>query len=228
MLTGSAAHHLARVLRARPGQLYELCDQGELWLARITGVKPQRVEFELLEKLGPAQEAPRLVLLAAVIKFARFEWFLEKATELGVTEIVPVAAQRSQPRLVEAAAKRVPRWEKILHAAAQQARRLQVPYLRSVTPLSEALVGPTCEARILLSAGESVPPIGAVLHALPQAIRSAALAVGPEGGWTDDEVQAARRAGFMEASLGKNILRSETAVVAALAILHYELSASLG
>lgn len=166
MLSGSAARHLARVLRARPGQLYELSDQGEVWLARITSVKPQQVEFELLEKLGTAEELPRLVLLAAVIKFARFEWFLEKATELGVTEIVPVAAQRSQPGLVEAAAKRAPRWQKILHAAAQQARRVQVPYVQSVTPLSEALVGLTCEARILLSEAESVPPIRAVLHAL--------------------------------------------------------------
>ncbi len=73
MLNGAAAHHLARVLRARAGQLYELSDQSEVWLARITGVTPQRVEFELVEKLVTAEESPQLVLLAAVIKFARFE-----------------------------------------------------------------------------------------------------------------------------------------------------------
>lgn len=223
ILTGEQAHHLAHVLRARPGQLYELSNQQTLWLARIVSVSSERVEFELVESVSVPPSPPRLVLLASIIKFSRLERFLEKATELGVSEILLVNAKRSDRRLIRAAVGRGRRWEKILRAAAQQARRVDMPRLGQLLKLSDAVSTVDCEARILLSEASDAVPLRCLLRS-GSPPRSAALAVGPEGGWTDEERQAAHQRGFVEASLGSEILRTETAVVSALAILHYELA----
>jgi 16S rRNA (uracil1498-N3)-methyltransferase len=113
VLRGDAAHHLGRVLRAEPGQLYELSDGTAVWLARTERVARKTVEFSLVEPLPAGQARLRVALLLAIIKFERFEWSLEKATELGVDEIVPLIAARSEKALVAAAGKRAARWQKI-------------------------------------------------------------------------------------------------------------------
>ena len=132
LVSGDRAHHLGVVLRAQAGQLYELSDGVRVCLGRIEKVARDSVEFALLEEL-PAQE-PRLqvVLLLSVVKFDAFEWAIEKATELGVTEIVPLAAARSEKALIAAAEKRSERWRKIVLEAAQQSRRVRLPVLQPV------------------------------------------------------------------------------------------------
>ncbi len=225
-LTGEQAHHLARVLRAQPGQLYELSDGREVWLGRVAGVSRDRIEFELVKKLAQVAVEPRLVLMAALIKFDRWEWLLEKGTELGVTEIVPVAAARTLKRLAQAAPARSARWEKILLNAAQQARRAAPPRLLPVSRATEALAQVDAQVKILLSEARESPLLRMVLRGFPSPLQSVALAIGPEGGWTEEEREAAHVAGFREASLGGNILRAETAVLAALAVLSHELASS--
>ena len=223
VLRGDAAHHLGRVLRATPGQLYELSDGTAVWLARTERVARNAIEFSLVEPLPARQPRLRVALLLAIVKFDRFEWALEKATELGVDEIVPLAAARSEKALLAAAAKRAARWEKILLESAQQARRLRPPTLRPAARPRDAFfgVGAQHAVPVVLSERAEAPPLRAVLEG--HSATSAALAIGPEGGWTDGELLAARAAGFAEASLGANILRTETAVVAALAALNYAL-----
>jgi len=222
-LTGDAAHHMGRVLRAEPGQIYELSDGTSVFLARIARISSTRVEFSLLEKL-PALASPLdILLLFAIIKFDRFEWALEKATELGVNTIVPLAAERSEKTLVSAAAKRAARWRKILLESAQQARCLRPPSLQSST--ASGFLETAASLKILFSErGRAVPVQAIFQEATSKGIEGApqriALAVGPEGGWTDREFDAASAAGFREASLGKNILRSETALIAGLAAAH--------
>jgi 16S rRNA (uracil1498-N3)-methyltransferase len=223
-LEGPAAHHLARVLRAEPGQLYELSDGRLLFLARIESVGRDSVDFTVVEPL--AARVPRLdaTLLIAVVKFDRFEWALEKATELGARAIVPLRAARSEKTLVAAAPKRATRWQKILFESAQQARCLRPPELRSLAPPREAFSADQGTIRVLLSEQPGASTLKAVLDA--KAVQSAAsavkisLAIGPEGGWTDDEFAAAQAAQFTPASLGDNILRTETAVVAGLSAAH--------
>jgi 16S rRNA (uracil1498-N3)-methyltransferase len=221
-LTGDAAHHLGRVLRAEPGQLYELSDANSVFLARVERVSGNRVDFALLEKL-PAALAPLDVsILLAIVKFDRYEWALEKATELGVNTIVPLAAERSEKALVSAAVKRAARWRKILLESAQQARCLRPPFLSEVTPPAAAFAANTASLKVLFSERSGALPVRAIFNEaaskeienVPQRI---ALAVGPEGGWTDQEFDAASAAGFREACLGNNILRTETAVIAGLA-----------
>jgi 16S rRNA (uracil1498-N3)-methyltransferase len=220
-VSGDRAHHLGVVLRAQAGQLYELSDGLRVYLGRIEKVARDVVEFALLEEL-PAQE-PRLhvVLLLSVVKFDAFEWAIEKATELGVAEIMPLAAARSEKALVAAAEKRSERWRKIVLEAAQQSRRVKLPVLQPVARPEAAFAAREDRLGIFLSERAEAPVLHTVLS--NRVASKAILAIGPEGGWTDAERDAALKASFHEASLGRLILRTETAVIAALASLSYAL-----
>jgi 16S rRNA (uracil1498-N3)-methyltransferase len=222
VMEGEAAHHLGRVLRAQPGQLYELSDGTKVWLGRIDTVARDSVKFSLVEEIAAHWPSLETTLLLSVVKFDSFEWALEKATELGVTRIVPLAAARSEKALLAAAEKRSERWRKLLHEASQQSRRVQLPLLDSLTKPEAAFTESTAGLRILLSEAPDAKPLREVLRG--QVAKTAVLAIGPEGGWTDAELAAARAARFQDASLGKLILRTETAVVASLAVLNFTLS----
>jgi len=222
-MEGDAAHHLGRVLRAQEGQLYELSDGQRVRLGRIEKVTRDRVEFSLLEEIPAHPPTLDVTLLLSVVKFDAFEWAIEKATELGVTAIVPLAAARSEKALLAAAGKRAERWKKILAEASQQSRRVRVPAVRELTQPTLAFSAAAAAVKILLSERPEAPSLREVLQSEPPR-KQAALAIGPEGGWTEAEFAAAQAAGYREASLGKQILRTETAVVAALASLNYALS----
>lgn len=234
-LRGDAADHLGRVLRAEAGQLYELSDGKSVWLARVERIAlakhgESRIEFALLEPIAAHEPSLQIALLISVVKFDRFEWCLEKATELGVSEIVPLAAARTDKPLIAAAPKRLDRWQKIVLESAQQSRRLRPPAL--LEPLTPRQAFDQCAAacKILLSERPDAPSMrlaldrfgwASQLHTASERPAAAALAIGPEGGWTDDELASARAAGFAEASLGDTILRSETAVIASIAVLRF-------
>ena len=217
-----AAHHLGRVLRAQAGQLYELSDGERVHLGRIEKVGRDRVEFALLEELPAEQPSLQVTLLLAVVKFDMFEWAIEKATELGVATIVPLAAARSEKALLYAAAKRAERWKKILLEASQQSRRVRVPILAELAKPETVFASPKEGLRVMLSEHPAAPSLRKVLEGQHQS--KATLAIGPEGGWTGAEFETAHLAGFQEASLGNLILRTETAVVTALASLNYALN----
>jgi 16S rRNA (uracil1498-N3)-methyltransferase len=235
---GEAAHHLGRVLRAQPGQLYELSDGSSVWLGRIDTVTRDEITFELLEQLAAHRSSLETSLLLAVVKFDSFEWALEKATELGVSRIIPLAAARSEKALLAAAPKRAGRWQKILLESSQQSRRVQLPTLDPLTKPEAAFAnawGGSRAARksgtanlrggglkILLSESPEATPLRPILSGVHEC--EVVLAIGPEGGWTDSECSAARAGNFHEASLGNLILRTETAVVAALAALNFALA----
>lgn len=220
-MQGETAHHVGRVLRAEPGQLYELSDGKCVWLGRIERVARDRVEFALVEELPVHIEELHTELLLSVVKFDAFEWALEKATEQGVARIIPLAAARSEKALLAAAEKRAERWKKILLESAQQCRRVSLPVLEPLTRPAVALGGYEAGVRIMFSEAEDAPTLRSVLAGWRA--EKVALAIGPEGGWTKEEFEAARKSGFREASLGKLILRTETAVVAGLASIRFAL-----
>jgi 16S rRNA (uracil1498-N3)-methyltransferase len=223
-IEGDTAHHLGRVLRAQQGQLYELSDGQRVRLGRIEQVSRDRIDFALLDEIPAHAPAVDVTLLLSVVKFDAFEWAIEKATELGVSTIVPLASARSEKALLAAAGKRAERWKKILAEASQQSRRVRVPVLQTVSQPTQAFGAQAAgAAKIMLSERLDAPALQRILNAgsrSPQAV----LAIGPEGGWTDAEFAAAQASGFHEASLGKLILRTETAVVAALASITYALA----
>lgn len=215
-LEGDTARHLRKVLRAEVGQKYEISDGQRLFLAEISDFGKQIVEFRTLEEIIPAAPPARVRLYAALIKFDHFEWMIEKATELGVDRITPIAAFRSDTGLDRAAVKRHERWLRIAAEAGQQSRRLAAPHLDPVAEFDEALKDPA-EWRLFLEEQRTAPPLLDQLSTARPA--SASLLIGPEGGWDDRERAAAAHAGWRPASLGPMILRAETAATSALAIL---------
>lgn len=218
LLDGEAAEHLRRVLRAEPGRQYELSDNHSVYLAEIEALQKTAVRFRILERLAVAPLPVRLTLLASLVKFERFEWAIEKATELGVERIIPVAAARSEKGLEQAAGKRLDRWRRIALESSQQSRRAALPAIEAPLRFQNALdVGG--RARYLLDEEATAPPILASLPEPRTPEDAVCLLVGPECGWTGDERVAAVAAGWAAVSLGPQILRAETAATAALAVL---------
>jgi len=162
-----------------------------------------------------------ITLLLAVFKFDRMEWAIEKCTELNVTSIVPVIARRTEKHLAAAAEKRVERWRRIAREASQQSRGVTAPVIEDPVKLAEA-INTTAELRIVLAETEKETQLSDVLRDRQEAT-SVALAIGPEGGWTEEELQRFEKAGWISASLGATILRAETAAIAALAIARAEM-----
>src|SRR6266851_9609410 len=185
VMEGDTAHHLGRVLRAQQGQLYELSDGQRVCVARIEKVSRDRVDFALLEEIPAYQPRVEVTLLLAVVKFDAFEWAIEKATELGVSTIVPLAAARSEKSLVAAAARRAERWKKILLEASQQSRRVRIPVLGELAKPASAFASQKDGLRVMLSERPTALPLRKIVTA--HRATKAVMATGPEGGWTDEE-----------------------------------------
>jgi len=212
-LTGDHADHLIRVLRARAGQEFDIVAGPQVRRGRIVSITPERVEFELDEEI-PAAQTLNLTLLLSIIKFDRMEWAIEKCTELGVSQIIPLIAQRTDTHLAAASAKRLDRWRKIALQASEQSRRTAPPDISEAVRLAQAVK--TAGLRVVLAESEKLQSLSAIL---PEGAEGITVAVGPEGGWTDAELKAFHDNGWISASLGQTILRAETAAIAAAAII---------
>jgi 16S rRNA (uracil1498-N3)-methyltransferase len=218
ILLGPHAEHLSRVLRARIGQEFDISTGSEVRRGRITSISPGRVEFELGEVI-PSSSSLRVTLCLSIFKFDRMEWAIEKCTELGAWRIIPVIARRIEAHLVAAAPKRVERWRRIARQAAEQSRQLFPPEIEAPIKLKDAVALPG-STRIVLSESEDQTTLK---EALKSHSDDVVLAFGPEGGWTDAELEMFRNAGWSSASLGNTILRAETAAIVAMAIVIAEL-----
>jgi len=214
-IRGETAEHLRRVLRVSQGQQFELSDGERFYLGELAGIGRREIEFTILESHEPVPQPLRVHLLASLIKFDHFEWMLEKATELGVARITPVNAMRSERGLDQAATKRMERWRRILRESGQQARRVAPPDIGDVIGLRQALALEATH-RLWLEEESGAAPI---LRAAPGS-GEAALLAGPEGGWDDRERAQAAQLGWTAVSLGPQILRAETACIAALSVLN--------
>lgn len=251
-LTGDQAAHLARVLRAEPGQTYDVVAGGFLHRAEIASVSPSEVHFILHEELESDAALP-LHLLLAVFKFDHMEWAIEKATELGVERITPILARRTEKHLAQAAPKRAERWRRIALEASKQSRRTTIPEIADPVALKAALEQEQSPIRILLSETEQATTIAEALKGISittndrmphpsqregwdehilrvphpsQSYREGwdenprlALAIGPEGGWTQEEMALFTQHQWQPVTLGPRILRAETATIAAIAIV---------
>jgi 16S rRNA (uracil1498-N3)-methyltransferase len=215
-LAGESAQHLTRVLRVEKGQTFEITDNSRVWLATIESARRDLVRFEITEELDAGPAAAPVALYLALIKFDRFEWAVEKATELGVTRIVPVAAARSERGLFDGGQKRADRWRRIAQEASEQSRRLRVPEVDVPARMIQVL-NDTSTHRFWCDERPGAPVLADVFR--PEAGDSTALLIGPEGGWTDPEREQFAAAGWRGVSLGPLVLRAETAVCAALAVV---------
>ena len=214
-LRGEEARHLTRVLRVEAGQQFEISDNQQAWLAEVVEARSERVVFRTVEPISAPPPPARITLCPALVKFDRFEWMVEKATELGVERIVPFEASRTEKGLFEASRKRLERWQRIARESSQQSRRARLPEISPAVPFAAALKEQAAH-HYFLDEGEAPP----LLREIPEEHQeTVAIITGPEGGWTDAEREAARSAGWTVASLGPTVLRAETAVCAALAVV---------
>lgn len=218
-LLGQNAHHLFRVLRAQAGQQFDIAADGVLRVGTIILAASDKVEFHLGEEVR-SEALPELVVFLSIFKFDRMEWAMEKLTELGVAQIVPVIAARTAQHLGKAAEARVERWRKIAREASQQARRLAPPAVAAPTRIAFVTRERDTAGIVLSEVEDSVSLKAAVAGCRPPL----ALAFGPEGGWTPEELEQFEKAGWKPASLGQTILRAETAAIAAVAVVMAELA----
>lgn len=211
-----AAHHAARVLRLRVGEAVTLFNgEGGEHAAVVAAIDKRGVTVEVGAHRAIEREAPLAVtLVQAVSSGERMDLTIQKAVELGVGAVQPVLSERSVVRLAgERAEKRVAHWQQIAVSACEQCGRNRVPTVHPLTPLSNWLTGvPPAATRWLLW-----PEADRSLRELPKPPAPIELLVGPEGGLTDNEAQAARAAGFLAVRLGPRVLRTETAAPALLA-----------
>jgi 16S rRNA (uracil1498-N3)-methyltransferase len=228
-LLGDHAAHLSRVLRAQVGQEFDIATGNEVRRGTITTISYDRVEFALAAKPHRKQSlnptAPKITLALAIFKFDRMEWAIEKCTEIGVARIIPVIARRTDAHLAVAAAKRHDRWQRIARQASEQSRRDAPPEIAGAVKLKdlagEGVLPAADVTRVVLdeSLAEAAEEtrLTEILQSSPPATELA-LAVGPEGGWTDSELTWFHDEGWTAAALGNTILRSETAAIVATAL----------
>ncbi len=224
-ITGPQAHQIARVLRMRPGERIIVLDNSGWEIeTQLISVERDTVRGEVLHRrLSAAEPRTKISLYQSVLKGNRFEWVLQKGTELGVVEFVPLITERCILSEVGAVEKKRQRWERIIQEAAEQSRRGRKPALH------EPLFFPQgCERARQVGGLALIPWEEEEAVSLRQALSAAPLFtvhlfIGPEGGFTPAEVDLARRYGLQPVTLGPRILRAETAGIAAVAAILFAL-----
>ena len=219
-VSGPQHHYLSAVLRVKTGDVLEIFDgQGRAYAAQVK----QLNEREAVLHLGSCKEAPvsrPVTVVQGLPKGDKFEWVLQKATELGATAFVPAECTRSVAKMGEKAEKKVQRWQRIAEEAARQCGRADVPTVSQPQPLTQAIaqLGANTVVLILDEEERALPLSFAVAQAENQPL---AIVVGPEGGLTREEVKALHGRGAQSVTLGRRVLRTETAALAALAVVRH-------
>jgi 16S rRNA (uracil1498-N3)-methyltransferase len=227
-LDGDEHHHLSKVARIKPKEKVWLFDErGINYLARVEEITKERTRLAILERQVPTEPRVKITLAQALVKSKKMNVILQKATELGVTTIIPVITARTVVRIEEKAEKKLERWQKIIHAAAKQSKIPLLPSISSPVTL-ERLVEERGEARKLVLSENTGKYLRAILvhrsgsdverEELPSSV---IILVGPEGGWTSEEEEYILNHGYEAVSLGRQVLRAETAALSSLAMISH-------
>ncbi len=223
-ITGVDAKHIGKVLRMQPGdKLQIVSDDGVSALAEVTAISETTVTVRCLEVLAESHEpAVKITLAQGLAKGEKMDFIIQKAVELGAYSIVPVAMEHSVVRLDGAKAdKKVERWQKIAEAAAKQSKRDIIPQVQAVQSVSQMLANNNCKTKIIAYECEDRMSLKTALREAGQ-LDDLLLIIGPEGGISEGELSKAREAGAIPVSLGRRILRAETAGLVAMSAIFYE------
>jgi 16S rRNA (uracil1498-N3)-methyltransferase len=222
-ITGDDVRHIATVLRMKPGDNLLLCDgRGTEYKSRITSIDRSEIRTEVLDRSTRELRSPRISLAQGLPKSEKMDFIMQKATELGAASIVPIVSERTVVKLKDEE-KRVARWRKICREAAMQSNRPDIPEVKQVRPFGTFIrsLEPGPGSLFLLPWEEATEPIKTVFRRHTD-LKEILVLIGPEGGFSVDEANLARDAGFHPVSLGPAILRTETAGVAVLSMIAYE------
>jgi 16S rRNA (uracil1498-N3)-methyltransferase len=222
-LTGDLAHRLAKVLRVKRGDTVVLASGGAKdFVVQLSAVSSNAVTGVVIgEQAPPREPGVQLVLYQSLIRANRFDWVLEKATEIGVARFVPVIATRVQLQLEEGAA-RADRWRRLIVEAAEQCGRGKLPAIDPPVSFEEALhTAPGL--KLMPWEDEREVRLGEYLRSLDERPRAVSVFIGPEGGYEPSEVELARESGAVLVTLGHQVMRAETAAVVACGIILHEL-----
>jgi 16S rRNA (uracil1498-N3)-methyltransferase len=223
IISGEDVRHIATVLRMQPGQLLTLCDgKGTEFTASITQVGRTEIAAEIVNKSLREVVSSGILLGQGLPKSDKMDFIVQKATELGVSTIVPLITERTIVK-IKNEEKRVARWQKICREAAMQSDRIEIPLVSQVVTLKKFLhtLAPDPGALLLLPWEEGTESIKSILRR-NAAAKEVIVLIGPEGGFSASEAASAKARGFHLVSLGPNILRTETAALAALSMVLYE------
>jgi 16S rRNA (uracil1498-N3)-methyltransferase len=215
------AHHLRNVLRLRTGDTVEIFDGAGSGYTGEVELQTSGVCVRALKSI-PSPESPfHLILAAALIKPAKFEWMLEKSTELGINEIIPLKTGHSEIRIqADKIESRLERWRRIVREASRQCARFAEPRIAPPLNVDEFFSAQDFAGSTRILFDEQSEEIWQLDSCLSDRI---VLCIGPEGGWQADEIEKAVNAGFQVCGLGPRILRAETAAIAAIAIIQHQL-----
>ncbi len=222
-VTGDDLRHIRTVLRKKPGDALVLCDgMGTEYTVKIVEVGRAEILTEITDRVIREIKRPLVTLGQGLPKFDKMDWIVQKATELGVSRVVPLITERTVVKVKDERARTV-RWQKICREAAMQSDRPDIPSVGQIVSFKDFLRTPNSElpTLLLLPWEEGTEPIKNVLRQNPDA-KNVVVLIGPEGGFSAREAAAAREKGFHAVSLGTNILRAETAAVAVLSMILYE------
>ncbi len=223
-IRGQDARHIKKVLRLKPGELIGLFDgTGEEYEAKITGFSDGKVTLELVRSFPSTSESPVTLLVAqALLKDRKMDTLVRQLTELGITGWLPFFAHRSVPRPdTKRLAARHNRWRNIAREALKQCGRSRLPVIEDALSFEEVLDRSQGFDLKIIFWEEETQPFEKALQQIKKKAKSIFLMLGPEGGFTSEEVKTAKAAGFISVSLGPRILKSETASVAACAIIQH-------
>lgn len=223
-IEGIDARHIYTVLKMKPGEKVQIVsDDGVTALAEIAAAAPGRTVVKCLEVIAESHEpAVRITLAQGLVKGEKMDFIIQKAVELGVSHIVPLAMEHSVVRYDGTkAAKKRERWQKIAESAAKQSKRDIIPQVEPVSTIDNLMAENDCGVKIIAYECEDRQGLKQVLQANPET-DSILIIIGPEGGITETELNAARVGGAVPVSLGRRILRAETAGLTALAAILYE------
>ncbi len=222
-ISGEEVKHIVTVLRMKTGDELLLCDgQGKDYTTRIVQADRSLIKTEIISQVCRALGHPRIILGQGMPKADKMDWIVQKTTELGVAEIVPLITDRTIVKIRDEE-KRLSRWRKIAREAAMQSDRPDIPRIDPIGTFHDFLGTPDPGPGTLklFPWEEGTEPIKHVLRQEPQSSRIVFL-IGPEGGFSKAEAEAAKSRGFHLVSLGPNILRTETAAIAVLSMIGYE------
>jgi 16S rRNA (uracil1498-N3)-methyltransferase len=224
-VTGGDVRHIAGALRMKPGETLVLCDgKGTEYVATISQIGQAELVAEIVREAKREMPYPRVTLGQGLPKSDKMDWIVQKATELGVSNILPLATERTIVKIKDEE-KRINRWQKIAREAAMQSNRMDIPDIGQIVSFKEFLRSLTPDPRtlLLLPWEEGTEPIKNVLRQNAE-VKNILILIGPEGGFSVAEADMAKSKGFHLVSLGPNILRTETAAIAVLSMIGYEFS----